>query len=815
MEIVNFNVTSCRSDISSNAYRLWNDYSNYVNFAGPFLFARIMTPFKNDEYLSSRIVEGTVFSGIAAVVEHCVLSGYLTDYSFSYLPVVGSFLYHQNILEANNLVSAAFSVSAVAFTKFAIDHNSLYNLIPPVVTYMTCKASHLPIYHALGLSVISGVADWYFTTNNNSSYNLNYASWSVAGGAIVHNIFNKFVPGVGDIIGVSVAVVAGSLLAKFEPQIIEQFFATEHFKDSYNAISNITSHEKLNLALERHYVMTSCLQIGLGFYGNFLLTNLQDKNNAFVAIGSMENEAERIIAYHKFMFSAAKYALRTAPIYTFTRMGVDSLNTYNNIKLTNDIKADLLDNYFLTQENFISSAKTNFTVQAYLKDIETISQDNEILRWSIFGIPKLSKIGGINLQAALGLVSVIVIDLGVSAGFQYITKMMQEFSEENDKYISKFDKINVHDREYAATILQKNALNYTKSHWSELQENKDYNYIMSTILSGMIASGQGFYNQDILYTALHMIVAYLSKNSFILPAELFLYTRALETASDLILFKTKNEASFKKTESAIDRINQLSAYLNDNDQDLQVAYQIDLNASSLIIENLDFTRGYQDKKTKLHIDKLELDLGRIYAFTGQNGAGKSSLATLLQYIVSGAKDLSFDLKSGSITYPADKIEMIPQKDYIAYGVSLFDIISHPEMDFLKAFEDKMVSYINKLAVFDNNDSFTAEKLYEIKEDWGNLSGGQKKKLFLIKSLVTCPKMVIMDEIFGPLDPKARTIVMDVIKDSCLRDSLILIVWHQDSNEDGTSCVKETFFDYEAHIANETISLGLVGADCLY
>ena len=184
----------------------------------------------------------------------------------------------------------------------------------------------------------------------------------------------------------------------------------------------------------------------------------------------------------------------------------------------------------------------------------------------------------------------------------------------------------------------------------------------------------------------------------------------------------------------------------------------------------------------------------------------------MQYVIGKISDPSFTAIQGSITYPAPSISVMPQKDYIPFKVSLFDLIMYPNKvsntDFYKT---AMLQHINDLQVFKNN--LTEESLYEIQEDWKELSGGQKKKLFLIKELLTCPKILIADEIFGPLDPEARSLVMDKIKHSCLKDSLIMVVWHQDKNTDGTSCVKEKFFDYQLHLQNEEIILGKVGIDC--
>ena len=57
--------------------------------------------------------------------------------------------------------------------------------------------------------------------------------------------------------------------------------------------------------------------------------------------------------------------------------------------------------------------------------------------------------------------------------------------------------------------------------------------------------------------------------------------------------------------------------------------------------------------------------------------------------------------------------------------------------------------------------------------------------------------------------------MTQIKNSCLNESIIFVVWHQNKNEDNTSCVRDKFFDYELHVQNETIVLGEVAVDCFH
>ena len=123
----------------------------------------------------------------------------------------------------------------------------------------------------------------------------------------------------------------------------------------------------------------------------------------------------------------------------------------------------------------------------------------------------------------------------------------------------------------------------------------------------------------------------------------------------------------------------------------------------------------------------------------------------------------------------------------------------------------MVEYINGLQVFKGN--ITTSALHEIQDSWKDLSGGQKKKLFLINEFITCPDVLILDETFGPLHVEARSFTMNQIKNSCLKDSLILVVWHQDKNPNNSTCVIDQFFDYEVHLENNTVALGEVSGVC--
>lgn len=792
---------------------MWNNYIvnniDYISFAAPFLFARLFTPIRANEPISARIIEGALFSASAAAVHYSIKNGDLEDHSYSYIPVIGSMVYH-NMDSSNQIVKlTGASVVSLAF-KTAIDYNSLTSLIPPVITYSIASLNGLSSPYSAAFAITTIMADNYFSLNNNS------ASWGAVGSIISHNLASKYLSHIpnGNYIASSAGFLVGAMISSYQDIALDQLFTPDHFKKSYDSIAQFIEPEKLNPELIKHYITMLNMQIGMGFYGNYLLTKVQEKTNLFATIDKGQHDK-----FISFAYLSAKY-VGIAVCYTAVRTLVDGINTYHINQLTSSIQNDIRNDHLTTKENFILFSKTNHTTQTYLGDIKTVlNSNNDILLWTSFGIAKLSKIDSLNLESYLGIGSIVAIDYFVNNLFQLLITKMQGFSERETKCSSEFVKINEHDKEYAVTILQKNALNYTRNEWDVSQECEQYNSLGNTVLGSSINALIGFYNQDVLYPILHILVAHMSTKGIISLGELFLYTRTLQTFVEVILFKSKNQAEFSKINSAIDRLNELSTHLNSAEDTIsEIDFNVDKTRDNLLIEDLEFTRGNKDKTTRVSIEKLELLIGKFYAITGANGSGKSSFSTLLQYVIEEISDPSFSVSNGTITYPSSSIAVIPQKDYVPLKSSLFDLIMHPSRSSeysektREEFETKMIEYVNDFQVFKN--LITSDSLHQAQEEWKDLSGGQKKKLFLIKHLIECPKILIMDELFGPLDPAARGLVMNKIELSCLKDSLVMVVWHQDKNLDNTSCVIEPFFDYELHLKNEEILTGEVGIDCL-
>ena len=178
----------------------------------------------------------------------------------------------------------------------------------------------------------------------------------------------------------------------------------------------------------------------------------------------------------------------------------------------------------------------------------------------------------------------------------------------------------------------------------------------------------------------------------------------------------------------------------------------------LKIENL--TKRYGEK---IAVNNLSLHIapGEIYGFIGHNGAGKTST---LKCIV-GIQD--FDEGEIYINSKSIKKQPIECKRLFAY------IPDNPDIyDFMTG-----VQYLNFVAdIFEVSQQERSElikKYADMFEISGSLndainsySHGMKQKLVIISALIHSPKLIIMDEPFVGLDPKASHILKGIMRQIC-------------------------------------------------
>lgn len=183
------------------------------------------------------------------------------------------------------------------------------------------------------------------------------------------------------------------------------------------------------------------------------------------------------------------------------------------------------------------------------------------------------------------------------------------------------------------------------------------------------------------------------------------------------------------------------------------------------------TKNYGEKKA---VDDLSLHIlpGEIYGFIGHNGAGKT---TTLKAVVG---ILQFD--AGEITVGGRSVreEPLACKKQIAY------IPDNPDLyDFMTG--EKYLSFIAD--VFEIGVSERRERirkyadLFELTADLANpiasYSHGMKQKLAIIAAWIHAPRLIVMDEPFVGLDPKAAHILKGMMREVCDAGGAIFFSTH--------------------------------------
>ena len=183
------------------------------------------------------------------------------------------------------------------------------------------------------------------------------------------------------------------------------------------------------------------------------------------------------------------------------------------------------------------------------------------------------------------------------------------------------------------------------------------------------------------------------------------------------------------------------------------------------------TKTYGDKKA---VDDLTLHIapGEIYGFIGHNGAGKTTT------LKSCAGILPFDsgeIRINGIDVSARPLEAKRVLAYLPDNPDLYNFLSG-------------IQYLNFIAdIFGVDKDLRAERIRRLADCFeltGDLaqpisaySHGMKQKLAMISGWLHEPKLILMDEPFVGLDPKASHLLKEMMREHCDRGGAIFFSTH--------------------------------------
>ena len=190
-----------------------------------------------------------------------------------------------------------------------------------------------------------------------------------------------------------------------------------------------------------------------------------------------------------------------------------------------------------------------------------------------------------------------------------------------------------------------------------------------------------------------------------------------------------------------------------------------------MLEFKDFSKFYGPVKA---VDRLNLrvNAGEIYGFIGHNGAGKTTAIRCAVGVL--------DFEEGDILINGISIQKDPcaAKQIMAYIPDNPDIYDHLT-------GAQYINFISDIYGVDTEERKARTERYaslfemrhRLNELISSYSHGMKQKLCVIAALVHAPKLLILDEPFVGLDPKAAHILKQLMRELCDGGSAIFFSTH--------------------------------------
>ena len=191
---------------------------------------------------------------------------------------------------------------------------------------------------------------------------------------------------------------------------------------------------------------------------------------------------------------------------------------------------------------------------------------------------------------------------------------------------------------------------------------------------------------------------------------------------------------------------------------------------ALEIKNL--RKTYKNNVEALRGIDLSVERGDFFALLGPNGAGKSTTIGIIASLVnktSGSVSICGTDVDEDFPLAKSKLGVVNQEFNFSQFEKVIDVITaqagYYGVDFKTATE-KAESYLKKLGIWDKRNSIVRE-----------LSGGQKRRVMIIKALIHEPELLILDEPTAGVDIELRRSLWDFLIDINKAGTTIILTTH--------------------------------------
>lgn len=178
-----------------------------------------------------------------------------------------------------------------------------------------------------------------------------------------------------------------------------------------------------------------------------------------------------------------------------------------------------------------------------------------------------------------------------------------------------------------------------------------------------------------------------------------------------------------------------------------------------------------DNKKIIDDISLKVDKGDFISIVGPSGSGKSTFLKLVADLISPSSGELFCKGKNYLDYePTDlrkNIMMVFQTPYL-FGDTVLENLRFPYEIRNKKIDKKRISEL--FSEFSMSEDF-------IHKDVNNLSGGEKQRIALIRSLIFEPEILLLDEVTSALDVKNTELVEKIIEKRNKNGKTVMWITH--------------------------------------
>ncbi len=237
-----------------------------------------------------------------------------------------------------------------------------------------------------------------------------------------------------------------------------------------------------------------------------------------------------------------------------------------------------------------------------------------------------------------------------------------------------------------------------------------------------------------------------------------------------LAFLAEFNNSYKGTVVAIKRIMTILCYREEEAKGAELQEQIE----SIQYADVDFSYKTSNEAVIEGV-KLSFEKGTISGIIGGSGCGKSSLIKMLPRLYPVKQGKIFindtDLNKISLHNLRRKMVIVSQESYFYSGTIRENLNFGNSID-----EIELIKYSKMLGLYEEIMKMPDKWDTVLNEGASNLSGGQKKRLDILRALIMNPDIIIFDESTASIDLERRRMLFDIIE-QIKNEKIVIMVTH--------------------------------------